>query len=131
MRSVRPRSLLSLLVGSLVICSPLAAHHSFTATYHEDREITVEGELVTFLFRNPHTVIHVLAPNESGEMQRWAVEWAAGSALRGDGVNNDSLKSGDRVIVTGNPGRDENAHRMLLRAIERPSDGWSWSGRFN
>jgi hypothetical protein len=123
-------SLLSVPISSLVIASSVSAHHSFTATYHEDREVTIEGELVTFLLRNPHTIVHVLAPDDSGEIRRWAIEWGAASALRSD-VDRDSLKSGDQVIVTGNPGRDAGTYRMLLRAIERPSDGWKWSGSFD
>jgi hypothetical protein len=30
------------------------AHHSFAATYFEDREVTIEGTLAQFMFRNPH-----------------------------------------------------------------------------
>jgi hypothetical protein len=117
--------------GTFTVISPAAAHHSFSATYHQDREVTIEGTLVTFLFRNPHTVVHVMAPDDSGEMHRWAVEWAAGSALQNDGVNRESLQPGDHVIVSGNPGREQSARRMLMRAIERPSDGWTWRGRFD
>ena len=38
-----------------------------------------------------------------------------------------TLKPGDRVIVTGDPGRDDGQWRMRLRTIVRPRDGWRWS----
>jgi len=38
------------------------------------------------------------------------------------------LKTGDHVIVTGNPGRDPNEHRIRLHKIVRTSDGWTWEG---
>ena len=43
-----------------------AAHHSFTATYFEDRTMEIEGKLLQFMFRNPHSFVHVEAPDENG-----------------------------------------------------------------
>ena len=104
------------------------AHHSFAATYHEDKTVKIEGKLVQFLFRNPHSFVHVEAPDENGEMQRWAVEWAATAQLKESGVDYESLKPGDNVIVTGNPGRTASDHRLRMQSVERPKDGWKWSG---
>lgn len=118
-------------LGASFVALPASAHHSYAATYDADRLITIEGELVSFMLRNPHTMVYVLAPDESGATQRWAIEWGAASLLRGEGIEGDALKAGDHVIVTGVPGRQESARRMLMRAVERPSDGWSWSGEFD
>src|SRR5690606_1721973 len=107
----------------------VVAHHSFSATYHEDREVTIEGEIAAFLYRNPHAFVHVLAPDEQGEMRRWAVEWGAASALRNE-VSRDTLKAGEHVIVVGNPARNPGDHQIRLRSIARPADGWEWSGDF-
>ena len=64
----------------------LYAHHSFAATYHEDKTVKIEGKLVQFQFRNPHSFVHIEAPDEQGVMQRWAVEWGgAGGDLAGCG----------------------------------------------
>jgi DNA/RNA endonuclease YhcR with UshA esterase domain len=115
-------------IGGLAPCAQ--AHHSFPATYVVDQQVTIQGTVVQFLFRNPHTFIHVMAPDKAGVMQRWAVEWGAGQALSGENIGNDTLKPGDKVVITGNPGRDPSDHRIRLHAIERPSDGWKWSGTF-
>ena len=72
---------LGVLLGSLVLAAPLYAHHSFTATYDEGKEIKIEGTLVQFMFRNPHAFVHVMAPDDKGEMQRWGVEWGGAGAL--------------------------------------------------
>ena len=45
---------------------PVSAHHSFAATYFEDKTETIEGDLVQFLFRNPHSFVHVEAKDEQG-----------------------------------------------------------------
>ena len=122
----------TLLAGCVAIGAsmPAAAHHSFPATYFVDQEVTIKGTVVQFLFRNPHSFVHVLAPDKDGNMVNWAVEWGAGGALSADAVKNDTLKPGDKVIVTGNPARDTGSHRLRMRSIERPADGWKWAGTF-
>jgi hypothetical protein len=107
------------------------AHHSFAATYIEDKSVTIEGELVQVLFRNPHSFVHVMAPDKDGKMQRWAIEWGGGAALSGQGVTAASLKPGDKVVVRGQPGRNPADHRMRMLKITRPSDGWAWGGNFD
>jgi hypothetical protein len=123
------RSLAILLVVGVATFSNLAyAHHSFAATYLETQEITIEGELVQFLFRNPHSFVHVMAPDADNVMQRWAVEWGGGGQLNSQGVTRDTLKPGDHVIVMGSPGRNPVDHRIRMKTIIRPKDGWKWGG---
>jgi DNA/RNA endonuclease YhcR with UshA esterase domain len=104
------------------------AHHSFAATYFVDQEITVEGTLTQFMFRNPHSFVKVDVKDDKGQIQTWAVEWGGGAQLTQAHVTRDTLKPGDHVIVTGNPGRDPTEHRIRLHKIVRPSDGWTWEG---
>jgi len=125
------RTLLFLVVAAASVLSTqvnMYAHHSFAATYFEDQKVTIQGKLVQFLYRNPHSFVHVEAPDDKGVMQTWAVEWGAGGQLSRDGVTRESLKPGDVVIVTGNPGRNPDDHRIRMQSITRPSDGWSWKG---
>jgi hypothetical protein len=91
----------------------------------------IEGEVVQFLFRNPHSMIHVSAPDAAGAVQRWAIEWAGVGTLAGEGVTRESLRIGDHVVVAGNPGRNAADHRLRLLSIERPLDGWKWQGTFD
>ncbi len=108
--------------------APVQAHHSFAGTYLEDTEpVKIEGTLKQFLVRNPHSFVHVEAPDpKTGEMVRWSIEWGAAGQLAQQGVRRGTLKVGDHVIVTGSPGRNPEDHRLRLRTIERPSDGWSY-----
>jgi hypothetical protein len=106
-----------------------AAHHSFTATYFEDRTIEIEGKLLQFMFRNPHTFVHVEAPDEAGQLQRWAVEWGGAGQLANQGVTSQTLRVGDVVKITGNPGRDPADHRIRMVYLERSADGFNWGRR--
>jgi hypothetical protein len=115
---------------AFVAATPAHAHHSFAATYFEDKVQKVEGNLVQFLYRNPHSFVHVEGPDDNGATQRWAVEWGAGLQLNQQGVMRDTLRVGDHVVIEGNPGRNPQDHRLRMRSILRPSDGWKWSGTF-
>ena len=116
--------------AAVAVAIPLRAHHSFAATYYEDKVQTVEGDMVQFVFRNPHSFVHLEAPDEDGVMQRWAVEWGSGMQLSGQGLQATTLKAGDHVVVTGAPGRNPDDHRMRMKTITRPKDGFKWNGTF-
>jgi hypothetical protein len=125
---VNRRLLIGLVSGVVMLGATTDAHHSFAATYLTDKEIKIEGDMIQFMFRNPHSFVHLMGPDEKGQMQRWAIEWAAAGQL--NGITRDTLKPGDHVIVTGNPGRTADDHRLRMRSILRPKDGFKWSGDF-
>ena len=124
------RTLFALMLAVTLLSSVTAyAHHSFASTYDESKKITVEGKLVQFLFRNPHSFVHVMAPDEDGTMQRWAIEWGGAGQLGGQGVTRETLKPGDKVVISGNPGRNPADHRVRMLTLRRPSDGFGWGTR--
>ena len=123
------RTIFAVLVAAALLGGGRAyAHHSFAATYFVDQEVTVEGTLTQFLYRNPHSFIKVESKDDKGETVVWSVEWGGGAQLTQEHVTRDTLKPGDHVIVSGNPGRDPSEHRIRLHKIVRPSDGWKWEG---
>jgi hypothetical protein len=118
------------LTGACVTAGVAVAHHSFAATYDASREASIEGEVAQFLFRNPHSMVQILAPDEDGVMRRWAIEWAGVNVLTGEGITRETLRIGDHVVVTGNPGRVPTDYRMRMLSIARPIDDWEWRGTF-
>ena len=102
------------------------AHHSFAATYFEDQTIQIEGRLLQFQFRNPHSFVQISAPDADGNMQRWAVEWGGAGQLGSQGITSGTLRPGDEVIVVGNPGRKDGDFRVRMRSLWRTSDGFGW-----
>jgi hypothetical protein len=131
LRSMK-RTLLALIItaGASISVGRAYAHHSFAATYLEDKTQKVEGKVVQFLFRNPHSFVQVDARDEKGVMQRWSVEWGPSGQLGRQGVTRDTLKVGEHVVIIGNPGRAAEDHRMHMVSITRPSDGWKWGGNY-
>jgi hypothetical protein len=123
------RVLLMFAAAALVSASAAYAHHSFGATYNSNEEITIEGKLVQFAFRNPHSFVHVEAPDPNGKVQRWAVEWSGAGALAGQGVERTTLRAGDEVVITGRPSRTPGEYRVQMLTLTRPVDGFEWGRR--
>lgn len=119
------RTLLLVLLAS----STLAAHHSYGATYNLDKSVTLEGKLVQFVYRNPHSFVTLQAPDAAGVQQRWAVEWSGTGQLGGQGVTRETLRAGDHIIIVGRPSRVAGEFRLLMVSLKRPSDGFSWGTR--
>jgi len=120
------RILLSAVAAALVACTAAYAHHSYASTYDVNRQVNLKGKVVQFVFRNPHSFVHVQAVDESGVQQRWAVEWSGVSQLGNQGLSRESLKVGDEVIILGRPSRVAGEFRALMVSLKRPSDGFTW-----
>lgn len=114
----------------VLLAAPVLGHHSFAGTYLEDaKPQEIKGTLRSFSVRNPHSFVHVddeSLKDKEGNPVRWVIEWGAAGQLAQQGVNTGTLKVGDKVVVTGSPGRNPEDHRLRMRSVTRPSDGWKW-----
>lgn len=120
------RNYLFIVAAILFASSAAFAHHSYAATYDTTKEIKVEGKLVQFELRNPHTFVTVTAKNANGKVERWSIEWAGSSQLANSGVKQETLQIGDSLVIVGNPSRVPGEFRMLMVNLRRPQDGFSW-----
>ena len=120
------RMLLFVIAAALWCATAAYAHHSYGATYDVSREVKLQGKLVQFVYRNPHSFVHVQAPDANGVSQRWAVEWSGTTQLSGAGIQRESLKVGDDVIIVGRPSRVPGEFRLLMVNLKRPLDGFQW-----
>jgi hypothetical protein len=102
------------------------AHHSYAATYDVGKEVKLQGKLIQFIFRNPHSYVTIQAKDSNGVVQRWSVEWAGTSQLSARGISQDTLKINDEITLVGRPSRVPGEYRLLMLNLTRPSDGFSW-----
>lgn len=98
------------------------AHHSIASVYDDRREATVEGVVTQFQFVSPHPFMEV---TDGRTAQRWRLEMDNRGELAGIGFTADTLKPGDRVVVTGDLAHRE-ANRMYIRSLTRPADGFAY-----
>jgi hypothetical protein len=86
---------------------------------------------VEFRVSNPHSMVYVHVPDETGAPRLWAVEWVSALQLKRQGITIQTLKVGDRLVVSGFPAMNVHDHRLWLRTVKRPADGWKWTGTFH
>ena len=120
------RTLSFVAVIAALLAATASAHHSFGATYEVTKQIKLDGKIVQFVYRNPHSFVHVEAPDAEGKTQRWAVEWGGTAQLTTAGVTRESLKVGDKVTIVARPSRVPGEYRVLMVNLLRPSDGFTW-----
>ena len=99
------------------------AHHSYAA-FDRCTLVALEGEIESVEWVNPHIRIHL----RTKDVNSYFVEWFSLPQLQQAAIAPETLKSGDHIVVTGNPMRDPNTKVLsLLTEIHRRSDGWSWT----
>ena len=115
---------------------PASAHHSHPIFYDSCTSLTIEGEIESVQWKNPHVLIDLTA----SDGQAYRAEWTSAGIL--DRASIEPPKAGDHVLVRGNPMRDVASIRARfpsltldppakpvvdLIQIRRPSDGWNWA----
>ena len=104
--------LILLLMGTLLICLPVQAHHSPASHYDIEKMISVIGTVTKFRLINPHARIYFDSTTkagvegEAGEAQKWLAEGNASAILKRHGWTKETLKVGDTINISGNPAKD-------------------------
>ena len=122
---MKNKGALLFLLGLLAMTVAAYGHHSFAATYDEAKTIEIKGKVVVFSFRNPHSFITVEVADDKGKKVRWGVEGPGSTQLTNSGIQNDTLRYGDELVITGNPGRNPAEPKLRLRTMKRP-DGFTY-----
>ena len=100
----------------------LAAHHSIAGVYDNQRPVTIDGIVTEYRFVSPHPYLDL---RDSRTSQTWRLEMDNRRELESIGVDEDTIKPGDRLIVTGSPSR-RGANQMYIERLERPADGFAY-----
>src|SRR5262245_42598194 len=129
---MKSRLLILMVVAALASGVAAYAHHSFAGTYIEDRLMRIEGKVVEFNIRNPHSFILLEVKEKDGKLVRWGGEWGGVTQLSQGGVTRFTLEVGDYLIIDGAPPRDSIDKKVLVRRASRPATdkkpAWEWSG---
>ena len=101
------------------------AHHSISGVYDTGQQVTLEGTISQFQFINPHPYLlfEGKVKDGSGTAQSWRMEMDNLYELTDVGMTGETLKPGDRVVVSGNPGRNK-PQTLYIRRLDRAADGF-------
>lgn len=95
-----------LVLASLVLALPVAAHHSF-AMFDFSKTMTMKGTVTEFRWTNPHVTLLVqLDPQPGAPPEVWSMELTSPGNLTRGGWTKHSFKPGDRIELVFNPLRD-------------------------
>jgi hypothetical protein len=96
---------LFVLLSSIIVCTPLLAHHEISGKFDPTKTVTLNGQVTRVDWVNPH--VHVLMNVTSGgKTANWAVELESPLDLERSGWNRNSLKPGDAITVQAIRARD-------------------------
>ena len=96
---------LALCLSAGVHSTPAFAHHSY-GMFDPSKTITVSGTVKTFEWTNPHIHLWLNAGAQANaKPDLWVFEWGSPGTERREGWTKDTLKPGDKVVVTGHPVR--------------------------
>jgi hypothetical protein len=102
------------------------------------QSLSLEGRVETVEWKDPHVFIALTL--DDGTVYR--AEWTSPRGLSRTGVASDTVKAGDRIVVTGSQWKDRALMAPATRAlvsdpppkvvsaltqVRRASDGWSWT----
>jgi len=92
--------LVTVIAGMLLVGAPVFAHHGDAGRY-EEGIVTMTGTVVDMQLVDPHSVIVFDVPDENGKTVRWSAELNGRGGLTKMGWTRNTLKPGDKIIVTG------------------------------
>jgi uncharacterized protein DUF6152 len=119
-------AILALGLGVSICSSPLFAHHG-AAAYDTDKKVTVKGTVTDWLWSNPHCILQLDGPDETGQVVHWVTETENPSSMIRSGWTKDSVKVGDTISVTLVPSKN-GGHVGRIAEITFP-DGHKLVGR--
>ena len=119
------RWILSFAVGIAISVIATHAHHSIASVYDSSQQVTIEGIVTKFQFVNPHPFVTMDVTQGSGSKQQWRLDMDNLSELTEIGMTSQTLKPGDRIVVTGNPARTKS-QSLYIRRLDRPADGFGY-----
>jgi Family of unknown function (DUF6152) len=115
--------LLSQIVAAVMLLGARGAlaHHSFSPVYDGNRTVTIVGVVTEFRLVNPHAHMALAVTDDSGHVTQWNVEFDGRLNLTNYGWDDNTIKIGERLTVTGNP-THTGSQQMFFTRLER-ADG--------
>ena len=112
-----PKKLIFL--SAFFLSLPLLGHHNYRLRFDNAREVSMEGTVTSFEWKNPHLEIFLDVENAQGKTENWILPTAAPRVAQNNGLNSETIVAGDKITVLGWLARDGSnamrARRLTLK----------------
>ena len=108
--------------GWLLLPEYAHGHHGWVE-FDDSIELTLEGTVTDFHFVNPHCVVEFDVKDEKGVVKRWQGEFSNPGQLSRKGWNAASLRTGEKITVTGHPARKAVPALHVMRIRKASGEG--------
>jgi hypothetical protein len=109
-------ALFALVVGLLIISTPLFAHHQ-GAEFDNGKRVTIKGTVTEWFWANPHCFLKLDVKGDDGQVAHWVVETQAPPNIVPYGWTKQTFKPGDEVTVTLAPVRNGKPLGSMRQAV--------------
>ncbi|HEX7948289.1 MAG TPA: DUF6152 family protein [Phenylobacterium sp.] len=82
------------------------AHHAFAAEFDGKAPVLLRGKVTRVEWINPHAWVHINVTGADGKDVEWMVEGGTPNTLLRAGIDRNSLKAGQEIIVRGYQSKD-------------------------
>ena len=124
---LRVYAAVAVLAGAFVVPLVTLAHHSAIA-FDETRSVEVTGTVTTFIWRNPHLIVHVETEGSDGEPEVWPIEGQSIAMLIRAGFDRDVVHEGDRITVRVYPMKNGTPGGLLQGLVAADGTAYSMDG---
>ena len=81
--------------------APANAHHGSVLYYDMDNIATIQGEVLSVAWRNPHVMMELRRTDDGAVDEVWEIESSSTNALSRIGIERDIVAVGDQITLTG------------------------------
>jgi hypothetical protein len=106
------------ILGLLAAFAGAASAHHSVAGFDNKKEVVLKGTVVQFIWRNPHVLLLWDVKDENGKVTQWSGEMNSPTSMIQVGMNRESLKPGDEVLVTINPSKTNNPLAVIRKVTK-------------
>lgn len=104
LKSLRLLPVLAAVATLTAVSGPASGHHSF-AMFDNTKEVTLEGTVKEFQWKNPHSFIQLMV-KQGGKDVEWSLEGGSPNIMGRNGWKRTSLSAGEKVKILIHPLRD-------------------------
>ena len=113
---MRSRVLLMLAgIAGLLLSTSALAHHGAASLYDVAKETTLKVTITEFVWTSPHVEVGIASVDDKSA--RWLLEVGSPPNIANRGWTSKSLKVGDVVTITFNPGLKGTRIGRLLKVV--------------